>query len=57
MQTPCYQCKKRCAGCHAVCGEYRAWKEQREIFLARMNAQKAKEVDMWLYQRGLRLGR
>lgn len=25
-KTPCYNCEKREAGCHAICEEYKAWK-------------------------------
>lgn len=27
-KTPCYQCVKRSQGCHAICPEYRTWREE-----------------------------
>lgn len=40
MSSPCYQCEKRCAGCHSTCADYiefagnkRRENEQRKAYL------------------------
>lgn len=30
MKTPCYNCERRCVGCHGNCEEYKKFSEERQ---------------------------
>lgn len=50
IDNPCYQCKNRKIGCHAVCESHIAWQEKKE--LARKQRAESKVV-LYYHRKGM----
>lgn len=47
MGTPCHNCERRAVGCHGSCEDYKAWKEDREKYLAARYAEVQAAPDVY----------